>query len=236
MIRYTFGVGKGMSLQLALENNRGQQYGSSARFQMVPDIHANFVYSGSWGHVSVRAVGQDYVRQVGPAGSETNKSKFSLSGAVSGSYKIGGDTLVAQFSGGPSIGRYLFNTLGNEFATSDTFGFVTVNANDEIQFWTAFAYHLGFTHVWNPQLRSNVVWSQTFIQDPEIVQTPGGPGVPATGPTQKELMQAFVNTFYGFAKNCEVGVEYVFGQWTSFAPEVKGKQSRLNFSFHYNFF
>ncbi len=242
MIRYTFGLAPGANLVLAVENNRGLQYGWKpadgfpVRFQVVPDIHANFTYSGSWGHVSIRAVGQDYVRQVEvtppPAATYSNKSKYSLSGAVSGSVKLGGDTLVAQVSGGPGVGRYLLNALGG--------GFATVDANNEIQLWTVVAYHLGFTHVWNSEFRSNAVWSQTFIQDPKIVQAAGGPGVAATNATQKDLMQLFVNTFYSFAKNAEFGLEYSYGQWKSFStatsPEAKGTQNRLTATFHYNFF
>src|SRR5574337_1029161 len=89
MLKYTFGLAPGANLALAIENTRGQLYGSSARFQVVPDIHANFTYSGSWGHLSIRGVAQDYVRQVAPTGpgSETNKSKLSVPGAVSGSVK-----------------------------------------------------------------------------------------------------------------------------------------------------
>jgi hypothetical protein len=235
MIRYTLGLSPALNLQLAVENNRGQQFGSSSRFQMVPDLHANLTYSAKWGHLSLRGVGQTYTRQVGPAGDEENKSKLSISGAVSGSLKLGGDTLVAQFSGGPSIGRYLFNTVGNEFsATAPTFGFVTVDADDEIQFWTAYAYHVGFTHVWNDKLRSNLVWSQTFIQDAEI------DGVEADNTVQEQMMQAFVNTFYNFAKTASFGLEYEYGQWKSFStatsPELTGTQNRVTFTFHYNFY
>jgi len=231
MLRYTIGVGQGMSLALAVENNRGQQYGSSSRFQMIPDLHANFTYSGAWGHVSARAVGQDYVRQVGAPGAETNESKFALAGAVSGSAKFGNDTLVAQVVGGESVGRYLFNALGNEFVTADTFGFVTLDSNDTIQTWTQYAYHLGYTHVWSPGMRSNLVWSQTFIEDPEI------DGVAAAAPTQKEFMQAFVNTFFTLTKTVEIGVEYEYGQWKSFgSPDVTGTQNRITGTFHYNFY
>lgn len=227
MVRYTVPVGQGMNLALAIENTRGQQYGPDTRFQMIPDLHAAFNYSAGWGHLSLRAVGQDFVRRVGTS----NKSKFSVSGAASGSAKFGGDTLVAQVSGGPSIGRYLLNTVGNEFGAGVTHGFVTVDGNGDIQTWTAFAYHLGFTHVWNPEVRSNVVWAQTFIQDPKI------DGVAATNAVQKEMMQAFVNTFWSLSKTTEFGVEYAYGQWKSFGPgEVKGTQNRINASFHYNFF
>ena len=231
MFRYTAPIGQGMTLALALENNRGQQYGPDNRFQMIPDIHANFTYSGNWGHVSVRAVGQDYVRQVGAAGAETNKSKFALSGAVSGSAKFGNDTLVGQFVGGESTGRYLFNAVGNEFVSGVTHGFVTVDGNDSIQTWTQYAYHVGYTHVWSPMYRSNVVWSQTFIQDPKI------DGVAATNAVQKEFSQAFVNTFFTLTKTVEFGVEYEWGQWKSFgSPDTKGTQNRVTGTFHYNFY
>ncbi|HEU4385406.1 MAG TPA: DcaP family trimeric outer membrane transporter [Anaeromyxobacteraceae bacterium] len=231
MLRYTFGLAPTTNLVLAIENNRGLQYGWDGtfpvRFQMIPDIHLNLTFSGGWGHVSVRGVAQDYVRQVQPAGpgSETNKSKFSLSGAVSGSLKLGGDTLVAQVSGGPGIGRYMLNALGAPFVTANA------ATNYDIELWTAFAYHVGFTHVWNPQVRSNLVWSQTFITDPEIGGVPAAPGT-----FEKDMMQAFVNTFYGFAKNCEFGAEYVFGQYKMNVSGEKGTQNRINFSFHYNFY
>lgn len=231
MIRYTIPVSEGMSLALAVENTRGQQYGPDTRFQMIPDLHANLTYNAPWGHLSVRAVGQDFVRQVGAPGAESNKSKFAVSGAVSGSAKLGGDTLVGQFVGGQSVGRYLFNALGNEFVTGDTHGFVTVDANDKIQTWTQYAYHVGYTHVWSPMYRSNLIWSQTFIQDPKI------DGVAATAPTQKEFSQAFVNTFFTLTKTVEFGVEYEWGQWKSFGdPSVKGEQNRITGTFHYNFF
>ncbi len=232
MLRYTFTLLPAASLALALENNRGQQYGPSPRFQEIPDIHANFTFNGPWGHVSVRGVAQDYVRQVQTApGVFENKSKLSVSGAVSGSLKFGGDTLVAQFSGGNGIGRYLLNALGA--GDANTLGFANVDANNDIQLWTVIAYHVGFTHVWTPVVRSNLVWSQTFISDPKI------DGVVATDATEKDMMQLFVNTFWGFAKNCEFGAEYSYGQWKSFTngtPELKGTQNRLSVSFHYNFF
>jgi hypothetical protein len=230
MIRYTLGLSPALNLQLAVENNRGLQYGWDGsypvRFQSIPDVHANLTYNAKWGHLSLRGVGQTYTRQLGPAGSEENKSTLSLSGAVSGSLKLGGDTLVAQFSGGPGVGRYLFNALGAPF--------ISVDATDDLQLWTVFAYHVGFTHVWNPKFRSNLVWSQTFVQDAEIDDTP------ADNTVQEQMMQAFVNTFYNFAKTASFGLEYEYGQWKSFStatsPELTGTQNRVTFTFHYNFY
>jgi hypothetical protein len=230
MFRYTFGLSEGMTLALALENNRGLQYGYDAtnppgniRFQMIPDIHANFTYGAKWGHLSLRGVAQNYSRQVDFLGpNEKIKSKISVSGAVSGDVKVGNDTLVFQLSGGPGIGRYMLNAAATPF--------VSVDANNDLQLWTVYGYHLGYTHVWNPMMRSNLVWAQTFVQDAKV------DGVAAAAPQQKEYMQAFVNTFFTLTKTVEFGVEYEYGQWKSFDPAVKGTQNRLTGTFHYNFF
>lgn len=227
MLKYTLGLGEGMNLALAIENNRGQQYGSSDRFQSIPDLHANFTYGASWGHLSLRGVAQTYTRAITP---DENKSKMGFAGAVSGSLKLGGDTVVAQFAGGPGVGRYLLNALGA--GDANTLGFVNVDAAGDIQLWTVYAYHVGYTHVWGPEVRSSAVWSQTFITDPEI------DNVAATNVTQKDMMQLFVNTFFSITKSAEIGVEYSYGQWKSFnnPTELKGTQNRVTATFHYNFF
>jgi DcaP outer membrane protein len=238
MIRYAFGLAPGANLTLGAENARGSQFGG-AKFQTIPDFHANFTYAGPWGHLSVRGVTQQYNVFEGDISAKT---AFSVAGALSGSFKVGGDTLVAQVSGGPGIGRYLLNASGatinlpgaDPAAIGGNPGAFRIEANGDLKLITVYAYHVGFTHVWSPALRSNLVWSQTFIQDPKP------DGVEAGNDVEKTLSQAFVNTFWGFAKNCEFGIELAWGQWKSFStaasPELEGDQTRINASFHYNFF
>jgi hypothetical protein len=236
MIRYTLGIGQGIGLTLAAENARGAQFGTNAaagsreKIQTVPDIHANLTYSGSWGHISVRGVSQ-YYRDFNETLDVEPPSEWAFAGAVSGSLKLGADTLVAQVSGGPGIGRYMLNALGTGASGA---GGYTLNASNELDLWTVWAYHVGFTHVWNSAFRSNLVWSQTFIDDPEIDNTP------ATNAVQEQMMQAFVNTFWSFTRTAAVGLEYSYGQWKSFSPgntaERQGTQNRVTATFHYNFF
>jgi len=227
MLRYTLALAPGATLALAAENARGSQYAGGTKFQTLPDFHANLTYGAKWGHVSARAVTQQYnefIGDVDPA------SKISVAGALSGSVKLGGDTLVAQFSGGPGIGRYLFNALGTMASGG---GAYTLDAADELDLWSVYAYHVGFTHVWSPAFRSNVVFSQTFIQDAKV------DGVEADNGVQKDLTQLFVNSFWSFAKNAQFGLEYSFGQWKSFTngtPELKGTQNRVTATFNYGFF
>jgi len=237
MIRYTLPFGDGMSLALAAENARGAQFGGQ-KYQTLPDLHANFGMGGSWGSLSIRGVTQQY--NYATNADTASKTAFSVAGAVSGSVKLGAsDTVQAQFAGGPGIGRYLLNSAGalsglaanDPAAIGGNTGAFRVDSAGDLKLITVYAYHVGLTHVWNPEFRSNLVWSQTFIKDPKVN------GVANDNGYQKDMMQAFVNTFWSFAKNAEFGVEYAYGQWKSFgSPEQKGTQNRLNATFHYNFF
>jgi hypothetical protein len=234
-IKYTFGLADGVNLALALENNRGPQYGLDTRFQTLPDVHARFDYAGGWGTASARAVLQTYNRaRVNGAGTDyvdaSTKTKEGLGLAVSGSYKIGSDTLLAQVAGGPGIGRYLLNaaTIGNNSP-----GVTFDNTTGKIDLWNVWGVHAGYTHVWNSELRSNLVGAYTWVLDPKIG------GAKADDTVQKDFVQVFVNTFYDITKNAEVGVEYAYGQWKSFTngtPEEKGTQNRINVNFHYAFY
>lgn len=241
MLRYSFDLAPGMSLALAAENTRGSQFADEVRFQSLPDFHAAFTYSGKWGHLSLRGVTQRYNRVAASATDPSGiadvsaKSYQSIAGSLSGSVKIGADTLVASVSGGPGIGRYLLNAL---FMA----GAVGADAQGDLKGWNVIGYHVGYTHVWGPELRSNLVWSQTFVQDLKPLDVAAGNNI------QKDAMQAFVNTFWSFAKNAEFGIEYAYGQSKSFTnsalvtpaagagPEAKRVQNRVNASFHYNFF
>ena len=241
MLRYTFDLGQGMTFALAAENARGAQFGGS-KFQTLPDFHANFGLTGSWGTLSVRGVSQYYRVFVGDA---DPKDKWSFAGAASGSFKLSGDTLVWQFAGGPGIGRYMLNALGvtailpstdpaNPNNLGGNPGGFLIGPNGDLELVTVLGGHLGYTHVWSPAFRSNLVAAATFTLDPSIA------GRPITNDVQKQQLQGFVNTFWTFAKNAEFGLEFTYGQWKSFsnggAPELKGEMYRVNSTFHYNFF
>jgi hypothetical protein len=224
MIRYTIPMGSGMSLALAAENRRGPQFSGAGgaidgRFQDLPDLHANFSWNGDAGSFSARAVTQ----RLNFFDGTTTTSAQSIAFGVSGSYKLGKDTFMAQFAGGPGVGRYLLNAV--------TTPFFDFNAAGDMKLWSVYGGHAAYTHVWSPELRSTVVVAYTFVQDAKI------DGVVADNTVQKDFIQAFGNVFWSFAKNAEFGVEYAYGQWKTFGPaEVKGTQNRVNASFHYNFF
>jgi outer membrane DcaP-like protein len=229
MLRYALPVGPA-TLTLAAENARGSQFGGP-KFQTLPDFHANLGLAGPWGTFSVRGVSQ-YYREIFVVGGATADrdptSKMAFAGAVSGSLKFGPDTLVAQFSGGPGIGRYFLNALGTG---GNGAGGYAIDAAGNIQLWNVYGAHAGFTHVWAPNLRSNLIGAYSWADDVRLN------GAPSTNAAQKQWIQGFVNTFVGVAKNAEIGVEFVYGEWKSFAnatPELKGHEYRVNTTFHYN--
>jgi hypothetical protein len=229
MIRYTIPMGSGMGLALALENARGPQYSyTDQRFQTIPDVHANFSWSGAAGSFSARVVGQQLNRLVlntaGTAVTDVSpKSAFGLGFGLSGSAKVGADTVQAQFVGGPGIGRYLLNAVGAPF--------VSFAANGDAKLWSVYGLHAAYTHVWSPEFRSTLCGAYSWIQDPKI------DGAKADNTQQKDYIQAFANLFWTTSKTTEFGIEYAYGQWKSFGPnEQKGTQNRVNASMHYNFF
>ncbi|HZZ84266.1 MAG TPA: DcaP family trimeric outer membrane transporter [Anaeromyxobacteraceae bacterium] len=238
-IRYTLGLAPGVSLAVAAENSPGtdgNDYAGSdniRKFQSIPDFTANLGFSGAWGSASVRGVTMNYKRapalpsgKLDPNGSSYSKQGFG--GAASAAIKLGGDTLVLHAVGGTGIGRYIFNVGLSE-------GAIAVDTGSDLTLVDAAAYHAGFTHVWTPEFRSNLVWSQTFVKNPDF----GGKPVFGTADNER-IDQAFVNTFWTFAKNAEFGLEYGWARRKTFdtasATGEYGHQNRVTGTFHYNFF
>jgi hypothetical protein len=218
-LRYTLPIGSA-TLALAAENAANPVSGGP-RTARVPDFVANFTVPTSWGHVSAGALTLRYDNSV--------HAKQGYGGRVSGSFRFGKDTFVFSAVGGEGIGRYLFNAYG-AFAVDD---------GEALRLWKAAGYHVGFTHVWLPSVRSNVVWSQTFMDKNGITPTDSavtdGLITNSDDVSNERVDQAFVNTFWRFAKNAEVGVEYAYGRRETFDGQT-GKQDRVNCSFHYDFF
>ncbi|HYO52866.1 DcaP family trimeric outer membrane transporter [Archangium sp.] len=211
MIRYAFSFGPA-SLALSVENPRGLDF--SADYDAVPDFIANFKYGGSWGHVSARAVTHEF-RNV-------ERSKRAYGAGISGSVKFANETIIASVQAGDGIGRYMFNALLQ--GAFDT--------GEQLELWRSYAYHIGFTHAWNPQLRSNVIWTQTFFGENETLEAAQRTfSVNVAKSTDfvpnRRIDQLYVNTFWKFTKNTEIGLEYAYGKRSTFGPET-GTQHRVN--------
>jgi hypothetical protein len=222
-IRVTLPVGPA-SLAIAAENpaqsgdlgGHGQAVAGGTAFEAIPDFVANLTVPMSFGHVSARAVTLNY--------KNLDRAKQGIGGAVSGSVKVAGDLVVWQAQAGHGIGRYTFGAL--------TSGQDAVATATDILLWDVLGYHVGYTHVWSPQLRSNLIWSQTFFRNDEEIRTAVGADF---GAMNQRIDQGFVNTFWTVTKTFQVGLEYAFGRRYTFAGD-HGTENRINASAHFNIF
>ena len=230
MIRYALPVGGG-SLALALENPQSITLGAASfvgdpadnsvtvgrERDRFPDAIASLTIPFSFGHVNARAVALEYQ---GRNAAGVSDSKWGWGAGLSGSLKLGGaDTVVWSVQGGDGIGRYTFQTLLQG-------GWLV---GDEVQTWKNVAYHVGLTHKWSDALRSNVIWSQTFVESDDELE--------ALIPTlaNERIDALFVNTFMSPMKSTEFGVEYAWGKREVFDGR-EGTQHRVNALVRYNFF
>jgi hypothetical protein len=248
MVRYAHAI-RGSTLAIALENpqvvtsNAG--YPSSVTvgryYDRFPDVTANLTIPFGMGHLNLRAVALEYAGQpaiggTGPnagqpaPGSDTER-RWGYGAGVSGSLKFAAETLVWSVQGGNGIGRYMFQTLFQGGALrADGSG---------IELWKAIGYHVGLTHAWSPALRSNLIWSQTFIEDDAGLNAVGVFG--SRSLVNKRIDVLFVNSFFSPFKNTELGLEYSWGQRiipdsVAVAGNDTGTQHRVNGLVRYTFF
>lgn len=222
-VRVTVPLG-GASLALAAESSASSFTGlvgsSKGAFDAMPDFVANLTVPWSFGHVSARALTMNY-RNV-------NHAKQGVAGALSGSLKFRGDTLVWEVQGGHGIGRYMFGTLlGKQDATDD---------GNKILLWDALGYHVGFTHVWSPRFRSNLIWSQYFVRGDGRTETAAAVALAKPGGSfNHRVEEAYVNTFWTVTKTFALGLEYTWARRHTFGGDF-GTQNRINAAAKFNIF
>jgi hypothetical protein len=126
-----------------------------------------------------------------------------------------------------------------------------------INLWKAVGFHVGYTHVWNANFRSNLVYSRTTFSDPG---TKNGSGLSLNDYLErnvndgddlqpnKSIENILVNTFWNINKTVYAGLEYAYGRRETFntynnttttlvsANPNLGFQRRINLVFHVNFF
>ncbi|WP_394849227.1 porin [Pendulispora brunnea] len=240
MIRYVIPLPARSSLALAIENAPGTDQNGitdgpgtkqpfTRKVQRIPDVIGRFSMAGDWGTASVGAVATQY-RDAGAPNADSY-SKYGWGVSAAAALKIFDDTFRTTVAGGRGIGRYI--------VAAGTTGQGATNTGDSFVLWNAFAYHVNYTHVWNPQLRSNVIWSQTLMANngASTAAAPYEPTVdPATGTlidpfVNQRIEELFLNTFLTLTKQVEFGLEYAFSQRHTFgsvtAPSRIGTMHRI---------
>jgi hypothetical protein len=267
MLQYTFKTGAKSTLAIAAEfpfnrmfqgnsghvvsQDAGEGYAADS-YQDIPDLHANWTYSDSWGHVSLRGVMLEYKtggNEILSGGNTVTQPSLSATGygaALSGHFNIDKDSFVWSVEGGNGIGRMLFGAIFQS----------AINDGQKIDLWKGLGWHVGYTHVWDSRWRSNLIYSQVRMSDPgtasgvslnQWLQSSANPNYwGADGQPNKTLDNALINTFYQISKTASCGVEYAWGTRKTFETYTTagalvnggntGTQKRINFQFHLNFF
>jgi hypothetical protein len=224
MIRLSTSNGP-VKFALALED----PYATSIKgaYWNVPDIIGRVDYSGSFGSLSARAVAKQYKNNLA--------NTFGFGGAVGAAIKVGSDTLVLDAAGGPGIGSYIYgSTLGP--VPEDA-----VQTLTDIKLWTVVGGSVGYTHVWTPAVRSNLMASAVWTKGDNDIKAAvdaaavlaGANGVPYNS-ANKNVYSAGFNTYYTVAKNFWVGAEFWYNRRHTFGGQ-HGDEFRGEATAHFDF-
>lgn len=221
-VRYSADLGQGSSLHLALENPSSSLVANSAwaTRNQLPDLVGRMTHEASWGHLSLMAVAHRYnvyqQEQVGGTWRTKENGKTASATeqlvALGGSYVMDSGKLVYGASIGNGAGRYQWASLLQGIA---------MTAGGSVQRFKSRGLHVGYTHKWSADVRSNLNYARVMFDDAEVF---------VDGLHNKRLNQMQVNTVVGLAKGVEAGVEYEQGERVQLgAAATSSKESRVNF-------
>jgi len=203
LIRYTAKLDKNNTIAISAEENDGFGDGSPSSgmaSKKMPTFVGMYTYAADWGHVGIRAMAQNYSvwipAQSATVGSQTY-SKMGSAVQLSGDVKFGKDDLVYSVYTGSGVGQY---GTGIQEASYNA-------STQTIDLYKNTGWMVGYTHTWTDAVRSNLVLSGvSYSSDTDIPTTQNTPN----GTDMKTGLSGNVNTFVKLAKNCELGMEYIY--------------------------
>jgi hypothetical protein len=218
-IRYTTG-----NFQIALEDPqttvlpRGGGAAASSDRGAVPDLAARYTWKGSWGHFGVGGLLRD-LRVDRPAAGTTpaiEDSQFGGALTVGGKFVLGEKNDIRYQLTGGSISRY----IGLGIAADSV-----LDAGNDLEAIDGWAGYVAWRHVFNKQLRSNLMYARSEYDNP----------VAFTGTGVTKSSQSFrVNLIYSPLPKLDVGVEYMIGR-REVESGAEGDIDRLQFMAKYSF-
>ncbi|MCL4758135.1 MAG: porin [Rhodocyclaceae bacterium] len=216
MLRYTAKLGAGGDLAIALENPASMSDGwindpqAAPNIDKRPDLIVNWTKAFDRGFVSAQGLSTTYRYDDGAGLTDTRRGwGFGLGGAFS---VTDADTLIAQYTTGKGLGRYL-PTTSYHIASFD---------GADIRLYRSNSYVVGWTRAWSDRVRTNLAWGSTRIRDHHEAGD------------SKRMDEGFVNVIMGIAENTELGFEYSYGKrrtYSGLTGERRRIQTSLNFGF-----
>jgi hypothetical protein len=203
-VRYAFGDAKaGARVTLAAEDPADLSGGPSSG-NRVPQFVVRLDKTFDWGAVNLRAMTHTKRSE--------SETKRGYGFGVGGSYKLNDkDLLMAQYTRVDGDVDALYGSNG--YAIADTTGTITFDHNQGVV--------LGYAHVFNDKLRSNLA-------------TGFNRGQTSLGASDRTLKEVFLNFIYSPIKNVDLGGEWIWGQRKTFSGQIGGL-SRIDLMARYSF-
>jgi len=178
-----------------------------------PSLVGAYTFSDTWGHVGLRALGQNYGAYTPANGTapEYRPNRWGSAVQLSGGLKLGKDLLVASIYNGHGLGEYGAGIQGARMVTPG-----------DLRLYSNLGWQTGYTHQWTDRVRSNLVLGGVNFRDNA-----------ATRPEDiRNSTSCFVNTFVKLRPNVELGMEYGYENLHTFGAnqvaQRNGSQSGQN--------
>jgi hypothetical protein len=210
-VRYRIPISKEASLALSVEQSRmgwGKFPADLLRpadaTTILPDARypsptAAYTYADDWGHLSLRAMGQNYgVYAPETAGApRVRRDRWGGGLQLSSTIKLGQDKLVGSVYSGRALGDYGVGIQAARFVPA---------GQEELLLFRNYGWQAGYTHTWTSRVRSNLVVSGMGYSNDAAVQPD----------CIRNSMNYFANTYVKLARNVELGMEYGYENLRTF--------------------
>ena len=200
-LRYTAPLSQRSTLAISVEQNQNawekfkdvtgvpdppQATRPDARY---PTLVGAYTFADTWGHVGLRAMGQNYGAYTPANGTSPTHRPNRWGGAVqlSGGFKLGKDLLVASIYNGRGLGEYGAAVQGARLVSPD-----------DLRLYSNLGWQAGYTHQWTDRVRSNLVMGAVNFRNNSAMQPED----------IRSSANCFVNTFVKLRRNVELGMEY----------------------------
>lgn len=236
-LRYTYRGIENLAVAVSLENSElSASSGSDGTFQTLgstrrtaddlqlgidslPDFVGRVTYSGEPLSLNVSGV----VRQleVDDGTGATDDSTMGWGVLLAGVLDVGkvvdaleGDSLMANFTYGDGVGRYLINGANQD---------ANLNASGSLDTIKAWGVAAGYTHYWSPDWRSNVVYGHYTVDDT------------FTADATESLDSLHLNLMWTPVPQVQFGMEWIYGQRNFQDSSLDNDAQRVHFAGQYFF-
>ncbi|MFC3551002.1 DcaP family trimeric outer membrane transporter [Lysobacter cavernae] len=215
-IHHSFEFGKGNSLTLAVENPETQIAAAEdeTSTNRMPDVAATARIERDWGHLQLSGL----LRRLSYIKDDSKRHDYAGGVSFTGSAAAGEqDLLLFGANWGEGIARYIADIGGSGLDAA-------IDANGDLRALTSYGGFFGYTHYWNQEWRSNLVYGYLHLDDEVFL----------SADTFRRSQYGALNLIWSPAPSWTMGMELLYGQYQQ-QDGRDGDALRLQGSLQYNF-